>query len=96
MPEPSQRDWPDATPASLPHATSGLAHPSPLSADYWTEPLSRGCNTCRVTGTATFAGISGCLLFQRAAVEKAARGHRLALAGMAGGFAAAAVLRWFA
>jgi hypothetical protein len=75
----------------------GTAWQAPLSPfEYLTEPLSRGCNTCRVTGTLTFAGVSGYLLYQRSLVERAARGHRHSLAAMAVGFGAAAVVRWFA
>lgn len=59
------------------------------------EPLSRGCNACRITGTATFAGVSGYMLFERARVERAARGHRAFLAVLAAASASAAVVRWF-
>jgi hypothetical protein len=108
MPEPGQRATRPPLELIEPHRESAVHTTTyapaaevtgPASTDiryFLTEPLSRGCNTCRITGTVTFAGVSGYLVYQRSLVERSARGHRHALAAMAAGFAMGAVARWFA
>lgn len=56
------------------------------------EPL-KPCDMCRYTGTATFAGVSGYLLWQ-AANNASSMAHRAVLVGMAAGFGALSVARW--
>jgi hypothetical protein len=54
------------------------------------------CESCRVTGAATFSTISLYLGIQVLQLERSAhtRLHRTMLAAMSAGFAAAAVARW--
>ncbi len=68
----------------------GLSPPRASSLSSYVPP----CEACRLTGTATFAGISGWLLYQRSQVERPARGHRAVLAVMSAGFLAASIARW--
>lgn len=58
------------------------------------QKSAASCEACRLTGTATFAGISGYLLYELSRVPVAARGHRLLLKGMAAASASAAVWRF--
>ena len=49
---------------------------------------------CRAIGTASFAGVSGYLLWQRASVPRGSVAHRATLAVCSAAFAAAAVFRF--
>jgi len=56
-------------------------------------PYDDDCFGCKVTGTVTFAGVSGYLWYQRTLVAAAKRGDRRFLAACSAVFACAAVWR---
>jgi hypothetical protein len=77
-------------------ADGGAASPPPSdpAGGFPAFPRVPPCEVCRITGSATFAGIAGWLLYQRSAVERTARLHRGMLAAMSAGSLVAAVIRW--
>jgi hypothetical protein len=73
---------------------AGPGQQSSSSSPSWLEQ-GRSCLPCRATGSLTFGGVSGWLLYERSKLAAAQRGHRATLAVMSVAFAGAAVARWF-